>query len=120
MKRIYIAGPMRGYPSWNFDAFDAAEAVWRDAGWLVVSPAALDRAVGLAPNGEPDEDHLRYVIGVDVQGIFFVDAIVLLPGWQKSSGTTVELALAQFLGLPVYDAVTCEPIEPPVKPWSLA
>lgn len=49
MKKIYIAGPMRGHELYNFPAFDAAEARLRRLGYDVVNPAALDRARGIHP-----------------------------------------------------------------------
>src|SRR5262245_23383467 len=55
-KKIYIAGPMRGYPSYNFPAFDEAEAALTAGGWRVLSPAAMDRAIGFNPDkDEADE-----------------------------------------------------------------
>ena len=55
---VYIAGPMRGYPRFNFDAFDAAQSHLESLGYRVISPAALDREVGFNPD---DEDALRSV-----------------------------------------------------------
>ena len=43
---VYIAGPMRGYPRFNFDAFDAAAEMLQDT-CDVISPAQLDRDIGL-------------------------------------------------------------------------
>lgn len=119
--RVYIAGPMRGLPDWNFPAFDAAEERWRAAGHIAFSPAQVDRALKYGPdqNTEVCDIHLRHVINLDVACIMVADAIALLPGWENSCGTTVELALAQFLGLPVYDAVSMERIYPTLKPWSV-
>ena len=62
-------------------------------------------------------EQLRHAIMSDIACIFHADAIALLPEWETSSGATVELALAQFLGLPVYDAETMHQVFPPVKPW---
>ena len=44
MKKMtcYIAGPMTGYPRFNFDAFDAARDDLRSDGYDVISPADLD------------------------------------------------------------------------------
>ncbi len=46
---IYIAGPMSGYPQYNFPAFDEARDELRENGWQVVSPADMDREHGLDP-----------------------------------------------------------------------
>ena len=116
--KIYIAGPMRSLPGWNFAEFDAAEQRWRAAGHQPFSPAAADRALGYTPEYGGDMNRLlRHVITLDVVTILAADAIALLPGWEMSAGTTVELALALFLDLPVYDAVTMSRIYPDKKPW---
>jgi energy-converting hydrogenase Eha subunit F len=53
-----------------------------------------------------------------VEMICNVDALAVLPGWETSAGVTVEVALALFLGLPVYSAVSRERIYPTPAPWS--
>lgn len=55
---------------------------------------------------------------MDLACIFAADGIALLPGWEHSAGATVELALAQFLSLPAYDAVMMHQIYPTERPWS--
>lgn len=120
---IYLAGPMRGIPRWNFDTFDKAKEMWIKNGWQVVSPADIDRALGIDPDGpleQIDHDFSVRAIKLDIELLTTVTAIGLLPGWQLSSGATVELALAQFLGLLVYDGLTGEVLIHKVekKPWS--
>jgi Domain of unknown function (DUF4406) len=115
--KVYIAGPMRGIAEWNYPAFDEAEARWRAAGHIAFSPARTDRALGYDSNTGISDGHLRHVILADIVALFHADAIALLPGWEHSSGVAVELALAQFLGLPVYDAETMLTITPSTKPW---
>lgn len=119
--KIYIAGPMRGLPEWNFPAFDEAERRWRSFGHIAFSPAATDRALGYLPTTEGvDQEHLKHVMLSDIACLYSADAIALLPGWQNSRGTAVELALAQFLGLDIYDAVTMELLENvKICPWQL-
>lgn len=122
--KIYIAGPMRGLANWNFPAFDLAEEAWRAAGWHPISPAATSRALGYSPNkvfntAEEVDAYLRHVMAVDLASIFQVQALALLPGWMRSVGSTAEVGLAKFLRLPLYDAVTREPIEVPDVPWSM-
>ena len=100
--KIYVAGPMSGYSLYNFPAFDAAALKLRREGHEVVSPAELDRIAhvhefteNLPPN------FMREAMRRDLDAICDCDAIYLLKGWEKSSGVTVELALANLLKLTV-------------------
>jgi len=109
--RIYLAGPMRGIPKFNFPAFDVAAAMLRLEGHDVFSPAERDRVIHgheLEDNVNGDEQiaekvvgfSLRQALAADTQFIALsADAIALLPGWEKSSGALAELALAKVLGL---------------------
>lgn len=121
--KVYIAGPMRGLPGWNFSSFDKAEKTWREAGWQVMSPAQTYRAMGypdppvIGISYPTDREHLLHVIQVDLACIYTVKAVALLPGWENSVGCTVELAVAQFLYLDIYSALTMERIYPICKPW---
>lgn len=109
---VYIAGKMRGMPFFNFPAFDEAALRFHEAGWRVISPADLDRLHGFTEEmPPPSKEFLREAILRDLQAISTCTAIALLPGWETSQGVRVELALAQFLGLEVYDASTLEPLK---------
>lgn len=123
---IYLAGKMRGVEGWNFAAFDMAAEKWAAQGHQVFSPAAMARSLGYGPGcrynpwptNQQGKEHLKHVMLSDIAALFAAEAIGLLPGWEDSVGTSVELALAQFLGLEVYDAFTMERMDPPKKPWS--
>ncbi len=105
--RVYIAGPMRGLPEFNFPAFDEAAAPLRAAGHEVFSPADHDRSTGFDPTGlsgnEPLTDlgfDLRAALNTDLEWITTqADAVFLLDGWESSSGARAELAAAAALGL---------------------
>lgn len=120
VSNLYLAGPMRGYPKFNFPAFDAQAAILRRLGFTVVSPADIDREEGFNPSvGLPEgeeETFARQAIIRDVEAICKLDAVVVLPGWEKSRGSAVEVATARFLGIPVLDALTLEPIEAAIGP----
>lgn len=108
---VYVAGPMRGIPQYNFPAFDEARDRLNVAGYHAISPADLDRVFdGFDGTGEwsdGDLDLQRKVIRRDLLTILdSCNVIALLPGWQRSKGAMVELALARFLGLKVLCAVT--------------
>lgn len=101
---LYVAGPMRGIEKFNFPAFDLAADLLRACGHDVVTPADLNRAEGFDENAPPAEvtpEFLRAAIQRDVAAICKVDGLVLLPGWERSKGSAVEVALARFLGLRV-------------------
>ena len=98
--RCYIAGPMRGYARFNFDAFDAARDNLAAEGWAVTSPADIDREMGFDP-GKHDESYfgdLAQVIRRDVEAVLAADVVVALPGWRESVGASAEVALAWWAG----------------------
>ena len=110
-KSIYLSGPMRGIPQFNFPAFDAAAELLRNDGYDVVSPAELDspedRAMALASA----DGHIRSVekswgdfLARDVKLIADggIDGIVVLRGWERSRGARLETFVAFLCGLPVY------------------
>lgn len=47
--KLYLGGPMTGYPEFNFPAFHAAAAVLRADGHEVWSPAEFDLTEGFDP-----------------------------------------------------------------------
>lgn len=99
--RIYIAGPMSGYPGFNYDAFDRAEKLLAAAGHEPVSPADPlqrhpDDPDRLAP-GVSYEDCLAQA----VERLLSADAVALLPAWALSRGARLETALARRLGMEI-------------------
>lgn len=109
--KIYIAGPMRGRPQFNFPAFDAAEKFLAAQGFTPISPAAMDRLYeGWNPHPPADlavdTDLKVRCMSRDLAVIFTLrpengDCLYLLDGWKDSAGARVELSLAKFLCLPV-------------------
>lgn len=112
--KIYLAGPMRGIPEFNFPAFYAAADKLRAEGHEVFSPAERDNArhgtdisKGNATGDEAQatRDHgfnLRDALGIDLAWICKeAEAIALLPGWETSKGASAEYAAAHALNLKV-------------------
>lgn len=100
--RIYLAGPMRGIDQFNFPEFDRVAKILRGMNAYVVSPAEHDREMGFDETLNSLEGFdTRAAIMWDLHKITEVDMLVLLPGWEQSSGVAVEVALAKYLGLPV-------------------
>ncbi len=112
MKTIYLAGPMRGIPRYNFPAFDAAKAELEAAGYSVVSPADIDREHGgnyleLPDSWDwsklPEGFDLKDTIARDLDALAECDAVCLLPGWQESKGARAEKAVAEWHGKEVFE-----------------
>ncbi len=117
--RVYIAGPMGGIPNWNHPLFDEAEKRWKEAGHQPYNPAHIDRALNYPKESETTGQDLRHIMYTDLGCIMFADAIALLPGWENSLGSAVELAFAQFLGIKIFNAITMEEFNPRKKPWAI-
>lgn len=116
-RTCYIAGPMRGLPGYNYPAFHEATKRLREVGWNVISPAELD----IEADNENFEAHSmeqqvlhdtasnarRFArrdlrILTDVLKSENGDAVVVLPGHEKSVGARAETAVAKWVFLPIY------------------
>ena len=120
IRKVYLAGPMRGYPEFNFPEFHAAANSLRMRQFEVWSPAERDEKEGLDPkNAEhravAEERGLRYYMQHDLPAVCRSDAVALLPNWRKSVGACLEVITAWTLGLPTFMAWS----EAPVPAWSI-
>lgn len=94
--RLYVSGPMRGYPELNYPAFRAATALYRSLGHQVTSPAEIGDLLG---EGHAPQEYLT----ADIVEVLHCDAMALLPGWEKSTGARCEAAIAVTLGFAFYN-----------------
>ena len=107
-KSIYIAGPMSGYPEFNFPAFFRAQENFEQHGWQVWNPAAKESEDTVVT------DHKNFASGNsegivaagwdyksaflwDVTKVIHGDAIFMLKGWEYSPGACAEHAVAKFI-----------------------
>src|SRR3954468_6651074 len=109
--KLYLSGPMRGYPNFNFPAFDLAAELGRREGFEVISPADLDRASGFTETSTVTPANLRVFVERDVQALLNLraengDAVAVLPGWERSTGALAEVMVARWLGLRVISALS--------------
>lgn len=113
VKRCYLSGPMSGIADFNRPEFEAAAARLRAAGVDVVSPIELDAADSgeITPDADwrVDDDTYFRLIRRDVVQIAECDQMVLLPGWQKSRGCRIEVAVCRLLHIPVVELLGSHP-----------
>lgn len=94
--KIYIAGPMTGYPDYNRAAFNAKASELMAEGHIVLNPAVL-------PGGLCQSEYMDICLAM----VRSADAIYLLNRWEESIGARAEHALAEKLGLTViYESPT--------------
>lgn len=92
--KIYIAGPMTGYPDYNRAAFNAKASELMSEGHIVLNPAVL-------PGGLCQSEYMDICLAM----VRSADAIYLLKGWEASAGARAEHAMAEKLELTViYEA----------------
>lgn len=91
--RIYLAGPMAGYPERNYPAFMRAAKALRDLGYEVYNPAEYEaNGTDEFPFREAFTEYTNYILNR-------ADIIALLPGYENSVGASAELALARVVKL---------------------
>lgn len=110
----YIAGPMTGYPDFNYPAFLAAATELRAQGIRVLSPT--EHTGDEPPAAYDAERPYAYYLRRSLAMLLDCDSIVLLPGWENSAGARLEKQIAEALGMPIsvwnaaYEAL---PVDPP-------
>lgn len=98
-KKYYLAGPMSGYPGFNYDSFGRACEVLRDNKVLINSPHEIDHQETDETRGaKPYEEYMQAGMAVLRESA----GIILIAGWPRSTGAVRELQLAIELNLPVY------------------
>ena len=121
MGNYYLAGPMTGYPQFNFPAFYKAAEDLRKMGYEICNPAELDADDGTAAlaaasptgaldeNGKINNNTWGDLLARDVKLIADeCDGIVLLPNWADSKGVIQEVTTAMNCGYPVFEFVDGE------------
>jgi DNA-binding transcriptional LysR family regulator len=87
--KLYIAGPMSGYPDYNYPLFHLIDPDLRRAGYETLNPASN-------PPCESWDGYMRAAI----RQVLAADGIALLPDWQASAGASLEVHIAHTLRVP--------------------
>lgn len=86
--RVYLVGPMTGFPESNYPAFNAVTARLRAMGYRVENPAEKTLPAE-APWGQCMRAAIRKIVSSDV--------VATLPGWDKSQKAQPKIHLAERL-----------------------
>ena len=102
--KIYLAGPMRGYPEYNFPAFRERTHALRAMGHEVWSPAEQDELLDGFNAATDKADTMAHYMARDLPAVCQSEAVAVLPGWEASKGAQLEVHVARTIGLPIVDA----------------
>lgn len=96
---IYLAGPYTANPMGTTEQFVAVAVKvgrqLREAGWSVAIPHCNSFAI--------EGWQLSRYLAEDFRIIRCCDAVALLPNWEHSAGTKLEIEFASRRGIPIYD-----------------
>ena len=128
MLHIYIAGPMTGVGgNFNFPLFDHVAGRLRGTKkCFVFSPADLARSTlgPLETIQKMDKKLLakarKNLLKQELNWIIDnADFVLMLPGWERSSGATAERAVALALDIPVRDVPNVVLFDSPIEKWDI-
>ncbi len=107
--KIYISGPMTGYPDYNYPAFfKAEENLKKEYSYIlnypnikILNPARIDD-----DESEKFTKKRSYYMLKSIEMLLDATHIFVLPEWNRSKGAKLEIALANefnlgFLGTPI-------------------
>jgi nucleoside 2-deoxyribosyltransferase len=120
-KKVYIAGPMRGFEDFNYKAFNDAAWDLHEKGYTVISPVTIDIEEGIT-KGEMEDRTTQEWMKRDLPMMLECDAVVTLPKWAFSEGAMIECQVAMLVGMPIYQYPNGEIIYHPErdpKPWEI-
>lgn len=104
MKRLYLAGPMKGKKDHNYPLFYAEAAHLRLLRYDIVNPAEINKGADKAFLGLNVLQTARLwakCMKADIAALMTCEGIALLPGWKASTGASIEYYLARDLHMEV-------------------
>lgn len=100
-KNIYLSGPMTGYQDFNHGAFNQMAHKLRQEGHSVWNPAELF-------DGDTKHEWHDFMFWC-LRALLDQDVLLALPGWNKSVGARLEVAVAIAAGIDVLETEIAAP-----------
>src|SRR5574341_1872134 len=113
MKLIYVAGPYRSAngPWGIYENIDRARRIARQLWFMGFAVICPHSNTGYMDGAQNTSNEFGVACGIsdnvflrgDIEQLRRSDAIVLIPGWRRSSGSLGEKAAAEQFGIPVFE-----------------
>jgi uncharacterized protein DUF4406/uncharacterized protein DUF6378 len=114
---VYLSGPMRNLPEYNYPQFDERARDLRKLGYEVINPAENF-------GGDTTRTFEEYM-HTDLSQVLRADIVAVLPGWSDSEGARLEVQVAVATGKRVvwahnFDDLLSEELQTPEQEaWGL-
>lgn len=108
-KVAYISGPISGLQNGNVEAFALAQKKLEEQDYIVVNPheaskEVYDKWAKLDCTTQENKDQMwKEFMIVDIRHLTLCTHVFVLPGWETSKGSNLEILIAQKLGLKIYN-----------------
>lgn len=105
---VFLSGPMTGIKNYNREAFDDAEYairqkyLYRNEPVEIINPAASDYVQGAERTGQEVQvgsKEYATILGSCLDRLKGATVVVMLPGWEKSKGASIEHYAAERMGI---------------------
>lgn len=90
---VYLSGPITGVKDY-WKPFEEAEDRLASVGFSVINPAKL-----------PEGMTTRQYMAINLASLMTADAVLTVDGWYGSVGASLEVELARYCGIPVYNTI---------------
>lgn len=95
-RTIYLSGPITGMPGKNHETFMRVAGRLREMGHRVYNPREFRWTETAFPKRKAFAEYCAFICND-------ADAIVVLPGYEKSLGCSAEVALAKNCGIEIIE-----------------
>lgn len=95
--RLYVAGPMSGYPDFNYPAFEQARTRLQAGGFDVLCPTDSEKVNPTPGMPQAWDWYMRHAL----RQVLDAEGVALLDDWQASRGAVLEVHLAHAIQIPV-------------------
>lgn len=98
--KVYLSGPMTGFPDLNYPKFHKWESVLREKGYDVYNPAV-----------NPKNETYANCMKLCLPEVLKCDVVAVMDGWTRSRGSRIEVAIAVSADIPIVRVETMERCE---------
>lgn len=112
IRTAYLSGPISGLENGNHDNFLKAQKKLEKEGYVVLNPHEIGKDIYEKwskldfTSKEKQQERWMEFMKEDIKYLLTCNCVFILDNWETSPGATLELLIAQKLGIPIYHIKT--------------